>query len=887
MSGHPQIKTGLYLLKTMFFLVLTTTLHSQTTTYNTQVQSGDSLLHILQELEQKYDLQLAYPGLLSDYTIDRSRSVTGVSLDEFLRELLLPYQLIYERRSSGRILIRRQKATDKPLLSGVILESDNSTPLANVAVIHLSSGVGVFSDTSGQFRLSPKSGWNPSDTILVQRLGYQPRRIFAADLSPRQPIVLQPMSFPLREIVVTEPLATLPHSRFRVRQNSNPSPYAGIGPVAPLLGADLFRQIQLLPGISTTDDRSTELRIRGSSGSETYILLDDIPLYHTDHYYGIFSSIQPAWVANTEVYSNNLPTIYDGRTGGMVLMQAPDSLQRSVFALDANTLTGSLQAQIAPSPDWGVQLAGRTTWQSIPDAPLFNNDLNPATTNDAVLDRLAVFSLQPDYRFYDLHGKIHRTGKNQYAALSFFHSSDRLDNTNENTFRSRRPDAIRVNTELFSQTGRWDNLGASLRYERDLSAGFSLLAKAWTSKHEQSAEILNSFTQRLQPFDRVVRTASFGNSRSNRIIDVGGMIYLSHRGGSQFGLTWTYPQANARLQQDSSMIFTQSARGNILALFGQQRWQGEYWSMEAGLRVSRYDADEAMRLAPRLQATYHPSPAWTIKSSVGRHYQYLRELTYENRLGELIGFWVLTGDNELPVGASWNTMLGVSWQKKSWVFDVEAYYKRPEEVIELAATMPGFRTNQLTPGTDPLFQFFRGQGRIAGIDVLARYDRATWSTQLAYTLSKSEQQFDGVARGRWFAAPDDRRHQLSLTQTMQWGQWTLAGTYIFNSGRPYTDISRLRDARERRLLSPEERQNRLPAYHRVDLGASWQIKLGKSQAELGLSVFNMLNRNNVAYRQYVLALPILRDGLERNEVLGTDAGLLPRTFALTVKWQWP
>lgn len=887
MSSGPQIQRYCSLAPTVLFLLLATWLGGQTTTYQAQLQSGDSLLHILQELEQRYDLQFAYPGLLRDYLVEEPRLVAGASLDGFLRKLLLPYQLLHERRPSGRVLIRPQYPEDQPALSGMILDAENNTPLPNVAIIHLASGAGSFSDTTGWFRLAPKSGWSPTDTILMQRLGYQSRRILATDLLPEQPLILQPMSFPLRQIVVTEPLASLPFSRFRVRPGKASTQATGATPAAPLLGADLFRQLQLLPGISTSDDRSTELRIRGSSGSETYILLDDIPLYHTDHYYGIFSAIQPAWVASTEVYPNNLPTAYDGRTGGMVIMEAPDSLNASSAMVEANTLTGSAQVQWTPTPNLGVQIAARSTWQSVPDAPLFSDNLNQSAPNGEALDRQGVLSVQPDYRFYDLHGKLHHQGRHHYAALSFFHSRDDLDNSYENVFRTRRPGILQQNTELFSQTGRWQNLGASFRYQYRLSSRLSFLAKAWTSTYQQAATLQNSFTQRLAIRDQVTRSISFGNSRTNQVRDRGAMAYLSTDDGSQLGGSWTYPRVSGELQQDSARIFTQDARGHILALFGQHRWQADQWSLTGGLRVSRYQADGLVRLAPRLRAVYAPHPNWTVKSTVGRHYQFVRQLTYENRLGELIGFWVLAGENDYPVGASWNTMLGTSWSTEQWLIDVEAYYKRPTEVMELAARRPGFVDDRLAPGNDPIFQLFQGQGRIFGMDVLLRYTGDHVQTQLGYTLSKSEQQFDGVARGRWFAAPDDRRHQLSLAQTVTWNNWKLAGNYIFTSGRPYTDVSLLTDMRDRSTLQPEDRQRRLPAYHRVDLGLSRTIALNRSQLELGFSVFNLLNRRNVAYRQYLLALPVLRDGLERSEVLGTQAGLLPRTFALTAKWQWP
>ena len=54
-----------------------------------------------------------------------------------------------------------------------------------------------------------------------------------------------------------------------------------------LLGEkDVLKIIQLLPGIQTSVEGSTGLCVRGGSHSHNMILIDDVPIYNIDHFFG-------------------------------------------------------------------------------------------------------------------------------------------------------------------------------------------------------------------------------------------------------------------------------------------------------------------------------------------------------------------------------------------------------------------------------------------------------------------------------------------------------------------------------------------------------------------------------------------------------------------------
>ncbi len=59
----------------------------------------------------------------------------------------------------------------------------------------------------------------------------------------------------------------------------------------PSLGgvSDIFKSIQLLPGINTTVDGNSSIFVRGGSSDQNLILLDNAPIYNPAHCLGFFS----------------------------------------------------------------------------------------------------------------------------------------------------------------------------------------------------------------------------------------------------------------------------------------------------------------------------------------------------------------------------------------------------------------------------------------------------------------------------------------------------------------------------------------------------------------------------------------------------------------------
>ena len=160
------------------------------------------------------------------------------------------------------------------------------------------------------------------------------------------------------------------------------------------------------------------------------------------------------------------------------------------------------------------------------------------------------------------------------------------------------------------------------------------------------------------------------------------------------------------------------------------------------------------------------------------------------------------------------------------------------------------------------------------------YKHGPWTNSIAYTLSQSTNQFAEINNNEIFPAREDSRHQLKVSSTYNVKPFHVYANYVFGTGRPYFDLSKILSSKDRDEISVDEIISYLPHYHRIDLGIDYQFRIGKFKASIGASVFNLLDRENVKYVQYIYSVPTSSQIGADNEVFGTSTNQLSRTFSL-------
>jgi hypothetical protein len=133
------------------------------------------------------------------------------------------------------------------------------------------------------------------------------------------------------------------------------------------------------------------------------------------------------------------------------------------------------------------------------------------------------------------------------------------------------------------------------------------------------------------------------------------------------------------------------------------------------------------------------------------------------------------------------------------------------------------------------------------LELLFEKTKGDFTGWLSYTLSKSERQFDEISGGEWFSARQDRTHDLSLVGIYQiTPKLSLSASWVYSTGDAVTFPTGkyVIDGNVVNLYS-ERNADRMPDYHRLDLGLTWELKATKlKSSDLNFSVYNAYNRKN-------------------------------------------
>lgn len=857
--------------------------------YQINLSEEKSLPEILGGLESQFDMQFAY-----SYTDFKEISVQageykGNTRESFLFKLLEPNEIIFKRSGKQKFLLRvhdRQKRVYEDwdmYLEGSIYDRENRSPLSQVAIYIENSGIGTLSDDSGNFQLRIPRRYQDA-TLNFRLFAYKQLKIKVGSASLQSIFQLkaEPLSVDPIKIQANnadhpdlDALAGLPPNFERIAQASN------------LAGPDVVRTLQLLPGINAFDDLNSELKIRGSGGDETLIVLDGIPIYRSDHYFGIFSSISSDYLDKVELYKNILPLEYGGKTGGMILMEAPDKLDEFSAKVDLNLLSSSGNLRVPLGKGSSLILNGRTTLGNAADTDFFESvgrELNLNELANIDFTRLNVVITDPDFRFYDANAKLNLAlGKNSGLRLNFFRSNDKLINSYQLNFKSRNNDFAVLNQETFTDTQIWSSTGTSLQFYSLLSPNLRLEANVFSSDYQENTSIKTTLLRmarfNTRQFERI-------NERNNSISDFGGGVNLKRYFDQdilELGLNGVQHSTEVDFEQSAQSVLAGDAESSEVNIYANYRINRGPWLLDLGHRVNYYGLNGEFYFSPRLQATYKPREDIKLKAAWGISNQFVREVQHENQWGRVVNYFIAADEVNYPVGSSENYMLGFTHAKGPWTLDVEGFYRNLDGVVEHALVSPGLDSlNSALISKD--YRLYVGEGVSKGIDFFLGYDSKFYTSWISYTLSKTTHQFEDVFGGAAFASQDDRRHQLKWVNSLKLGRFTLSGNYIYSSGRAYLDISSLNRIASRNELDPSSLIKRLPFYGRLDLGLNYGFTFGRSSGSIGISVFNLTNRENVDYLQYVFAVPVSQNGNDfRSEVIGNQSGLLDRTLNLNLR----
>jgi len=265
-----------------------------------------------------------------------------------------------------------------------------------------------------------------------------------------------------------------------------------------------------------------------------------------------------------------------------------------------------------------------------------------------------------------------------------------------------------------------------------------------------------------------------------------------------------------------------------------------------GATVRSYSA-----LEPRISARLTLTGTASLKASYARTRQYL-QLASKTNTPTPLDVWEPVGPYLRPQRAD-QFALGYAstLAEEKYELSVETYYKRLADVIDFIDGAEVVLSSRLES------VILQGSGRAYGLELYARKKTGKLAGWVSYTLGRSEQRFGtanstspGINGGRYYPAPYDKTHDLSIVTTYPLRrEWTIGTTFSLASGLPTTyPVSRYQIDGLLLAEYADRNSSRLPLYHRLDISATRRMKRGELQIGV-INAYNHFNAQSISFRQ--------------------------------------
>jgi TonB dependent receptor/TonB-dependent Receptor Plug Domain/CarboxypepD_reg-like domain len=600
---------------------------------------------------------------------------------------------------------------------------------------------------------------------------------------------------------------------------------------------DILKTLQLLPGVQSAGEGNSGLYIRGGGPDQNLVLLDEAVVYNTGHLFGFFSIFNSDAVKDVTLIKGGAPANYGGRLSSVVDVSMKDGNMKEYHAEGGIGLIASRLAIEGPikKNKGSFIISGRRTYIDALAKPFSSKLKNSG------------------YYFYDLNFKAnYKLGDKDRIYLSGYMGLDKF------TFGN--------STGTFSADIPWGNKTATLRWNHQFTS--KLFAN--TSLIYNDYNFAANFNENLFG----IRIAS-GIRDYNAKTDFD--YYTSGNHHFKAGISYTHHtfipnQVSGKVDSvainpDNAFIkYAHEAGAYLLDDFDPTSW----WKINIGIRYSwfgqvgpytayDYDANQnpidstkygSGKLVksyggwePRFNMRFQLDQNSSIKTSIARTYQYIHLVTNNGS----------TLPTDVWVPSTYLVKPEVAWQYSAGYFrnfldnkletSVEVYYKDMQNQIQYK---DGYTPNNLQ---DPELSYVFGTGTSYGSEFFINKTQGKFTGWIGYTLSWTYQQFPLLNGGQEFPAKYDRRHDLSVVGTYTFNKkWTTSAVFVYGSGNAITLPTGYYPI-ENNIIEYFSKINayRLPAYHRLDVSATYtpqHSKPRKWQGSWTFSIYNVYDHHN-------------------------------------------
>jgi ferric enterobactin receptor len=826
----------------------------------------------IKKLSKDHKVEVAVdPSLLKqNLTIEQNPS-SMTEVFNLLSKIGLDYYVI----SDNYILLRKANIAivKTQTINGQIFDKKSGQPIAYAAVYLTDMTNGTSTDENGRFSL--KVNGEGKHQMEVSYLGYENQKF--TNNGEAVNIAMVESQIPIEQVtIIASPMQKIDfatahfipdYSSYKIlRINSN----------------DLARTIQLsIPGVSRTDN--AQIMIRNMRQDKTLSVVQNIPVLKTGHYYNMISNFNELYFNEIDVYKNVFPSQYGNALGGLVKYTSNNNVNKNFGFNTSTNLLYSGFGGFINHKNLSLSIGARKSYIGFNKNGLLKQNLYQLKFNNA--SNNGIVSNIPDASFSDVNFQMAYKygGKNKITInglanfdedMLSWENKNQLFNGNQSTeitqdyFNNQKNNhkALSVSNETFLTSKlRWTTDAHVYRYQDT----FNLVSKKiFNGNNENNNDAYNQSQQ--------VRTQGIASNLE---------YSLSKKQSVVAGIYLKEVQLDFKAIENNRTIVDLKQKALQSTMYGEYNIYDALYTIKFGSKLTNFSNISKVYGEPYANVSYKITPDLSVKSSYAYRVQNLGLMDFEARFSQNLNYYYLSNDT-LAVQKGHHFMLGSRYVKNAFTFDVEAYSYHNSGNQLFTNVITGFSKNknpgpQQPPQFTSIYKFFNGTNTIVGIDFLVNYTYQNWQSNINYTLSKSVQTFSGIYRNQEIPSPTDRRHALSFNNSMSLGKWNFGTNMAFMSGSPYVSYNLAKPDKGKNDFGRKDVIEYLPNYVSLDVAASYMLLTKPFKLNLGLSILNVTNHNNVKFIQQTGSFDDKKNMAPI--VTGNQSLMLGRFFNLSVK----
>ncbi len=575
--------------------------------------------------------------------------------------------------------------------------------------------------------------------------------------------------------------------------------------------ADVVERLKQEPGIGSMGDFGSGLAVDGAEPSQTVYRLANVPVFFPYRFGGIFSVFNSAHFAAADfergIHSSSMPS----RLGARLDFRPYERVDDLAATVNVGILGSGLTLRAKAFDRVSAVVSGRVSYIDELYGPLLEgNESN-------IRYRFSDFNVTLGYRVDSINA----------LSVNGFVSGDRLGYDDRHY--------------AMDMVMHWRNLV--------FSAEWSRRGRTAAMKHRA---FYTGFTNRLSadmPQLSVALPAAIGAVGLSGEIDFG-RVHCGYE--LQF-----YEASEPEVDMSGYGDLNSGPGGRHAARFRpfETRIYCDYdipltgaFTLTAGLSAGYYMNGRYRTVAPDPRVTLtHRRGGQTISLHAGVYHQYLHQAGF-SEVGLASDFWICATRKTPAQSAAGFTVEYAREVMAGLTFSASAYWRR----MRRQAEYDGILLDLVDQDYDVGSHILQASGHNWGADMALRFSAASFSGLASVGYGGTLRHFPDCRD----ALPARTDPGWSVKVNAEWNidrNWSVGGNFAFNTGRRYTPTRSIYLIADNLICDYGPRNSAtMPAYHRLDLSASYILSRGRFRHIFNCSLINAYGHRNVEMQTFVI-----------------------------------